>query len=115
MKIKVNYKKILFILAVYVIYINLFKGYISYYPTIPVYPNNNTDLEIMKKEMAKRTPQMLSFFDTNTSIAAAFLPYVNENENELTKVALSQNYIINFLNIPLIEDGHIGSIKPINH
>ena len=97
MKIKVNYKKILIILAVYVIYINLFKGYISYYPTIPVYPNNNTDLEIMKKEMAKRTPEDVKlFFDTNTSIAAAFLPYVNEDANELTEVALSQNYIINF-------------------
>ena len=98
MKIKVNYKKILFILVVYVIYINLFKGYISYYPTIPVYPNNNTDLEIMKKEMAKRTPEDVKlFFDTNTSIAAAFTPYVKETENELTRIALSQNYIINFL------------------
>ena len=97
MKIKVNYKKILFILVVYVIYINLFKGYISYYPTIPVYPNNNTDLEIMKKEMAKRTPEDVKlFFDTNTSIAAAFTPYVKETENELTRIALSQNYIINF-------------------
>ncbi len=62
MKIKVNYKKILFILVVYLIYINLFKGYISYYPTIPVYPNNNTDLEIMKKEMANRTPEDVKLF-----------------------------------------------------
>ena len=97
MKIKVNYKKILFILAVYVIYINLFKGYISYYPSIPVYPNNNTDLKIMKKEMAKRTQEDIDFFfKTNDSVAFAFLPYVNENEEDLRKIVISQNNIINF-------------------
>lgn len=97
MNIKLNYKKILFILAVYVIYINLFKGYISYYPTIPVYPSNNTDLEIMKKEMASRTQEDIDFFfKTNESVANAFLPYVNESAHNLRRVTISQNNIINF-------------------
>ena len=97
MKIKLKYKKILFILVVYVIYINLFKGYISYYPTIPVYPNNNTDLEIMKKEMSLRTQDDIDFFfKTNDSVANAFLPYVNENLDNLIRVSMCQNYIILF-------------------
>ena len=44
----------------------------------------------MKKEMAKRTP-VLAFL-IKTSIAAAFFLFNKSN----------QNYIINFLNIPLI-------------
>ena len=97
MKIKVNYNKILLILLVYVVFINFFKGYINYYPSIPVYPNNETDLKIMKREMTKRTSEDVKFFfDTNESIATAFIPYVNEPVNELAKIAESQNYIINF-------------------
>lgn len=97
MKIKVNYKKIFVVLVVYVIYINLFKGYISYYPSIPVYPNNNTDLKIMKKEIIKRTQEDIDFFfKTNDSVAFAFLPYVNENEDDLRKIVMSQNNIIYF-------------------
>lgn len=97
MKIKVNYKKIFVVLVVYVIYINLFKGYISYYPSIPVYPNNNTDLKIMKKEIKKRTQEDIDFFfKTNDSVAFAFLPYVNENEDDLRKIVMSQNNIIYF-------------------
>ena len=97
MKTKVNYKKIFVVLVVYVIYINLFKGYISYYPSIPVYPNNNTDLKIMKKEIIKRTQEDIDFFfKTNDSVAFAFLPYVNENEDDLRKIVMSQNNIIYF-------------------
>ena len=61
MKIKVNYNKILLILLVYVVFINFFKGYINYYPSIPVYPNNETDLKIMKREMTKRTSEEIFF------------------------------------------------------
>ena len=97
MKIKINYRNILLFLFVYVIFIYLFRGYILYYPSIPVYPNNYTDLKIMKKEMKKRRPEEVKlFYDTNESVAAAFIPYVNESIHELSKIALSQNYIINF-------------------
>jgi len=97
MKIKLNYKKIIIVLIVYLIYIRLFKGFNSYYPTIPVYPNNYNDLEIMKKEMSKRTKEDIDFFyKTNDSITYAFLPYVNESFDHLHSVSLSQNKIILF-------------------
>ena len=44
MKLNKHLKKIIFILVVYIIYINFFKGYIIYLPTIPIYPNNEKDL-----------------------------------------------------------------------
>ena len=97
MKIKVNYKKIIIIIMVYVVYITLFKGYISYYPTIPIYPNNHSDLEIMKREMVKRTREDLDFFfKTNDSVGYAFLPYTDEKIEDLNKVVTSQNNIVLF-------------------
>ena len=43
---KINIKKIIFILVIYLIYTNFLKGYYSYYPTIPIYPNNEKGLLI---------------------------------------------------------------------
>ena len=102
MKIEVK-KKLICILVLIIIYINIFNGhigYISYYPTIPVYPNNNTDLEIMKKEMANRSEKDIDFFfKTNDSVVYAFLPYINDADKDiehLKKIITSQNNIILF-------------------
>ena len=100
MNIKINTKKIVFILVIYMIYVNFFKGYVSYLPTIPVYPNNKTDLDIMKKIMKSRTQEDIDlFYKTNESVAYAFLPYVNENLSYLNDIATSQNLIIMFFKI----------------
>tara|TARA_B100000927_G_scaffold69025_1_gene54666 strand:+ start:1276 stop:1836 length:561 start_codon:yes stop_codon:yes gene_type:complete len=97
MKLKKHIKKIIFIIVIYVIYVNFFKGYVSYLPTIPIYPNNEKDLEQMKSIMKTRTQEDIDyFFKTNYSVVPAFLPYVNEDKNKLTEIALSQNHIIHF-------------------
>jgi hypothetical protein len=91
-----NIKLILQYLVIYIIYINIFNGYNSYLPTIPIYPNNDIDLRILKTKMTKRTQEDIEFFfRTNDSVSTAFLPYVNEKEEDLIKVLTSQNYIIN--------------------
>ena len=98
MKLKKHIKKIIFILVIYIIYVNFFKGYISYQPTIPIYPNNEKDLEQMKNIMKTRTQEDIDyFFKTNYSVVPAFSPYVNEDKAKLTGIVLSQNHIINFL------------------
>ena len=97
MKKKQNYKKIIIFLIIYLAYISRFKGYIRYYPTIPVYPNNQEDLTIMKNEMARRTQEDIDlFFLTNDSVAYAFLPYINEKIEDLREIVTSQNNIIYF-------------------
>jgi len=94
---KINIKKIVFILLIYLIYTNFLKGYNSYYPTIPIYPNNQKDLLILKKEMKEITPEQKDFFfKTNDSVIFAFLPYVNESKEKLINISISQNYIIYF-------------------
>ena len=52
---KINYKKVLFLLVVYFIYTYIFKGYISYTPTIPVYPNSKKEIEKVKQKINERT------------------------------------------------------------
>ena len=97
MKNKYNKTIFLVFLAIYIIYIKTYKGYNTFYHTVPVYPNNNIDLKILKKEMSERTQKDVKlFFDTNETVVTAFLPYVNEKFEDLQKVVLSQNYIINF-------------------
>ena len=97
MKINYNIKKVVIIFIAYVAYVSFFKGYKSYFPTIPIYPNNEGDLNVLKGEISKRTQEDIDFFyKTNVSVVSAFLPYVNEKKEELDKIVTSQNYIIYF-------------------
>ena len=90
-------KKIIFIVIVYLIYVNFYKGYYSYIPTIPIYPNNEKDLILLKEKISERTYEDVNFFfKTNQSIVPVFKPYVKDSEEELEKIATSQNFIILF-------------------
>ena len=92
---KINFKKIMFILIVYLIYVSLFKGYIPYLPTIPIY--SNTEVNVVKKIISKRTKKDIDFFYlTNDTVSSAFLPYVKESKSELDKIVTSHNFIIFF-------------------
>lgn len=89
--------KLIICILVYLIYIISFEGYYKILPSIPIHPNNERDLNKVKKEMAKRTEDDISFFyKTNESVVRAFLPYVDESESKLTEISLSQNHIIFF-------------------
>jgi hypothetical protein len=115
---KINYRKVLFLLVVYFIYTYIFKGYISYTPTIPVYPNSKKEIEKVKQKINERTQKDVDFFYlTNESISAAFLPYVNENKVELERELTKHNNIILFLkytiNRPRPEQVD-KTIKPLN-
>jgi len=95
---KVNYKILLFLFTVYLIYIYIFRGYNSYSPTIPIYQNNLNEVEIVKEKIKSRTQKDVDFFYlTNESISAAFMPYVNENYNDLEIELTKHNNIIYFL------------------
>lgn len=70
------------------------KGYISFYPSLPIYPNNEREILLIKKEIKSRTQKDIDFFNlTDKSIVYAFLPFVNENYKELDSI-ISQNKIV---------------------
>ena len=54
-------KRIILILVIFIIYTYIFKGYIAYLPTIPVYPNNKEEIKKMKLLMKKRTAEDVRF------------------------------------------------------
>ena len=85
--------KILFtIVIIYVILIIIFEGYYRSYPSIPIYPNNFQDLEIMKREMNNRKKNDKDFFfKTNQSVVYAFLPFIDDKLEDLIKISRSQN------------------------
>ena len=62
MKLNKTNKKNVLLLVIYLVSLYFFKGYLDFYPSIPVYPNNDVDLKIMKKYMKKRTQQDVEFF-----------------------------------------------------
>ena len=90
--------KIIFFLVIYVLYISFFNGYNRYLPTIPIYPNSVVESKQLKKIIKTRNDEDIHFFYlTNKSVSAAFLPYVNESENELTKMLSKHDKLILFL------------------
>ena len=85
-KNKLNIKNITLVIVGYLVYVNFFKGYVSYFPTIPIYPNNNEEVELVKQHIKTRKQEDIDFFHlTNKSVVAAFLPHVDEKEEELKK------------------------------
>ena len=70
------------------------KGYISVYPSLPIYPNNEREILLVKKEVSSRTKPDVDFFKlTDKSIVYSFLPLVDENYEELNSI-ITQNKII---------------------
>jgi len=111
-------KKIFLLIVVYTIFIFFFKGYYAFYPTIPLYPNNQTEVQQVKQYIKSRTEKDIDFFNkTNKSTVYAFKPHVNETIEELNNIESSQNSIIFFFKYlfnrarPEQVD---PSIKPIN-
>ena len=109
---------VIFLIVLYVIYTVITPGYLTFLPSLPVHPNNYKDTQVVKVEISNRTKEDEDmFYLTNESVVNAFLPFVDESEEELTDVSLSQNHIILFFKYlinrrrPYQVD---PSIKPLN-
>ena len=62
MKINNKMKRIIIIIVVFVIFSLFFKGYIPFYPSIPVYPNNKEEVQLVKKYIKGRSKEDVEFF-----------------------------------------------------
>ena len=94
----INIRFIIILILVTVIITGYFrKRYISYLPTIPVYPNSYTEVKKVEEEVSTITPSDIEFYkSTDPSIKTAFLPYVNETNEELTDIIIRVTPIIKF-------------------
>ena len=92
---KTSNSNLILMILIYMLYIKLVPGYHELFPTLPVYPNNYEDLKIVKQEISKRTPyDMKMFYLTNETVVNAFLPYINENRDNLLNISMSHNNMI---------------------
>ena len=119
-KNKLDLKKIIMVIVAYLVYVKFFKGYIAFLPTIPVYPNNKEEVELVKQHIKTRKQEDIDFFHlTNVSVVPAFLPHVEEKEDGLKKMVLNfkvssiikmNKYLINRARPAQV----CGCIKPID-
>lgn len=72
--------------------------YYKFYPTIPVYPNNQKEVLIVEKYIKRRNKEMVKFFElTNESVIYAYIPHVNETKEELSDLITKKRFEILFL------------------
>ena len=82
--------EIKFVLLLYVIIlIYQPKRYISWLPTIPLYPNNREEVKVVRQMMDQRQPHHEYMFHlTDKSIVYAFKDHVSESISELRGIIL---------------------------
>ena len=94
------------------------KTYVPIYPGIPIYPDNNKEVETVKKIIKKRTFQDINFFhETNYSVSSVFSKIVDETKDDLDNIIKSVGseilffkYLINRARPQAIDK----TIKPIS-
>tara|TARA_B110000483_G_scaffold34020_1_gene41391 strand:- start:1812 stop:2369 length:558 start_codon:yes stop_codon:yes gene_type:complete len=71
--------------------------YYNFYPTIPVYPNNQKEVLEVEKYIKKRNKEMVKFYElTNESIIYAYIPHVKETKQELSNLITKKRFEILF-------------------
>lgn len=90
-----NKKILIVILIIIILKIIVGKTYFPLYPGIPIYPDNNSEVELVKQFIDSRTQDDIDFFyKTNQSVVYAFLDEVNEDYDHLESIILSVAPII---------------------
>ena len=86
---------LLILIWIIVYYLILPRGYISWYKSIPVFPNNYKEIEIVKSYVKDRTREDEKFFRfTNKHIVPVYKLVVNEDIDTL--IEISDENLISF-------------------
>lgn len=81
------------LIIIFLLFIVFQKSYISFLPSLPVYPNSYRESLIVLEEMKK--DQSL-FYLTDESVGVAFVDILPVPPEEIDRIMRSQNYIILF-------------------
>ena len=96
--------------------------YNFYYPTLPIYPNNYQEIEVVKKEINSRSQKDIDDFQkTDKSVCYLFSDYTSETTEELrlitnnTKIRYFIQFFKNIINRarPYQIDSTINDLKSI--
>ena len=116
-----NYKNLLIVILFFLILLKIFIGktYYTFYPGIPIYPNNIYEIKEVKKYIKSRNANDVEFFyKTNESIVPVFLQEVQEEsynnlKNKITNlipIILFLKFLFNRARPVQIDN----TIKPLN-
>ena len=79
----------------YIIILLVQDKYNFYYPTIPVYPNNHDELEVVKEMIGVRTEDDVKLFlKTDISVCYLFVDHTTETISELRSTTNSHRILI---------------------
>lgn len=95
-KLKITKKHLTII---YIILLIIQDKYNFYYPTLPVYPNNREELELVKRMIRDRTEEDIKIFlKTDVSVCYLFLDHTPETISELRFITNSDKifFLVNF-------------------
>ena len=100
-----KFKKSLYIFIIILIFLFVIvrKSYIPFLPGIPIYPNNFSEIKLVKKYISQRTNDDIEFFyKTNKTVSPAFLIGIEETREDLdliinafTPLIYISKYLIN--------------------
>lgn len=86
------YFVIIIIILIYLI--SIYPRYIWFLPSLPFYPNNSLESQLVYQMTQQRGQDMESFFYlTDKSVSYAFMPYTSKSLNELNNLILQPKII----------------------
>ena len=85
---------LLLILIIIIYLISIYPRYYWFLPSLPFYPNNSLESQLVYQMTQQRGQDMESFFYlTDESVSNAFLPYTHLNKSQLEKLILQPKII----------------------
>ena len=93
-----NYYIIIFVLLIsIVIYLYTLPRYISFLPTLPIYPDSNQEAIVVKNITQNRDPDLIRlFYKTDDSVADAFTDMLQVDKATIESVMYHVNYLTLF-------------------
>ncbi len=86
---------IIFVIIIVLYIISIYPRYLWYFPSLPFYPNNEYESNIVYLKTKERTSDDESFFYlTDASVSEAFLPYTTLSKQELESLILQPKITI---------------------
>ena len=94
-----NYNIIIFVLLICIlVYLYTLPRYISFLPTLPIYPDSNQEATVVKNITQNRIPDLITlFYKTDDSVADAFTHILQQDKASIESVMSRVNWLTLFL------------------
>lgn len=111
-----NYNIIIFVLLIsIIIYLYTLPRYISFLPTLPIYPDSNQEAIVVKNITQNRDPDLIRlFYKTDDSVADAFTEVLQVDKASIESIMSRVNWLTLFLKYTINRPRPVQIDKSIN-